>query len=181
MQFKKTYIFLLALFLLSGVFIFVSSRHNNSLSIQNTAPKKNKLVGDYNGDGKKELISDVTNHTDMGCITTVSFSDKNIEPKIDTLIFVSFIINEGDLDGEKGDEFSIYWSSCEAGEWMGGELYSIRDNKWKVHTSFSVYGNPDVHDYVYKDPANPENIIVEENYWKGDSMALRKESIKLNK
>ncbi len=170
---------LLVLFLLPGIFIFVNSRHNHSLSVQTISPKKNPLAGDYNGDGKKEVISEVMKYEDMICISTVSFTDKNIEPKIDSGMFVSFIINEGDLDRISGDEFSIYWSNCDAGEWMGGVLYSIRDNKWKVHTSFSVYGNPDVHDYVYKDPANPENIIVEENYWKGDSMALRKESIKL--
>lgn len=169
------------IFLFSGIFILVDSKNHSFFPSQFNSPKKNKLAGDYNGDGKKEIIGDVTNHTDMGCITTVSFSDKNIEPQIDTGTFVSYIINEGDLDGEKGDEFSIYWSSCEAGEWMGGVLYSIRENKWKVHATFSVYGNPDTDDYVTKDPVTPNAVIVKENYWKGDSMATRKEKIELYK
>lgn len=94
----------------------------------------NGILGDYNGDGKKEYayskVSDCSDDCSGKCITTVYFSDENLKPFTIQNAKNGDLYNLKDLNDDGKDELGFYpnWcSSC----WLSFYVFTFKQNEFK--------------------------------------------------
>ncbi len=120
------------------------------------------IRGDFDGDGFSENLYEAA---------TTLFSDNDeITPlKLDTDLGVYFLINEGDLDGDGGDEISFMSVYRDFSNINYFRIWTYKDTKWKE--LFCVL----VHEYDCPNyqPTRPEEMFT--HSWK------RKNNYNMNK
>jgi len=122
-----------------------------------------ECTGDFDGDGKTETVFTKTHYGTWtgACTDEICFLGDNFPTIRDTGEFFAKIFNEGDLDGEKGDEISVFNMSCEASEWAEGRVYSFRKGKWvQLFPSFSIFGPPQASGKVIKKDSIKGQLII---------------------
>ncbi|MEM7572374.1 MAG: hypothetical protein AAF433_05720 [Bacteroidota bacterium] len=122
------------------------------------APSTGGLMtpGDFDGDGQFEILAEtiydqkadyVLNALPIGphyeeyenCVTVLQTSDSILSPLFlpEARWGISVLLNEGNIDGIKGDELSILlrWpQSC----WHGFFLYSYQEDSWQLRSTATV-------------------------------------------
>lgn len=89
-----------------------------------------KITGDFNGDGKTDtaFLQIKTNQRTKAHSWTLSFSDKTI-PTIQLGCCEPILINEGDLNGDKATEVSVF-QAPENGCVYIWTTYSSKNKQW---------------------------------------------------
>lgn len=92
------------------------------------------VLGDYNGDGKKEYayskVSDCSDDCSGKCITTVYFSDKNLKPFTIKNAKNGDLYNLKDLNDDGKDELGFYPNWCTSC-WQSFYVYTIKKDGFK--------------------------------------------------
>ena len=92
------------------------------------------ILGDYNGDGKKEYayskVSDCSDDCSGKCITTVYFSDKNLKPFTIKNAKNGDLYNLKDLNDDGKDELGFYPNWCTSC-WQSFYVYTIKKDGFK--------------------------------------------------
>ena len=93
------------------------------------------VLGDYNGDGKKEYayskLSDCSDDCSGKCITTVYFSDKNLKPFTIKNAKNGDLYNLKDLNDDGKDELGFYPNWCTSC-WQSFYVYTIKKRRFQV-------------------------------------------------
>jgi hypothetical protein len=113
-----------------------TDQHLKANEEHDTIPPEDAIAGDYNGDGKKEMMwlkaaqADEENMECIGpCNCYIHFSDPKIPPiKIENCI-AGHPVNQGDLNQNGSDEIGLlpgWFSSC----WRAYFVWTLVDGKW---------------------------------------------------
>jgi hypothetical protein len=136
------------------------------------------IRGDFNGDGKTELLfiaMDADSSVMMDTVI-VGCSDKKI-PAIGFTAMSASLTLEGDLDENGTDEISVLL--CSEGAWCGMAVLTFHNGQWLRRAKASVYG-PDGHtDYVRKAPEKGYFIIMEEWWGENGEFKVTEKKIKV--
>lgn len=125
--------------------------------------QSDSVLGDFNGDGKKEYLWSeiISSDTTPTCI--IHCSDPHISP-ITTLgeCHGGFLIFEGDLNGDGTDEVS-FLQHGDASEWQYCSVFTYQDNQWREPVNgFSVYSGK-TEELVRPDPERKGYVLLEKN------------------
>ncbi len=151
-----------------------------------------QLTGDFNGDGKKEqltehFVSRVNGEEINQFLATDDEDGRNLKriekwqsysfiasnsPKIDTLFFekseasvgLAFLKNEGDLDGDGGDEISYVVRWADISSLNTCYVMSYKNNKWEKLYSFPIWDwqLPELPIYTTKTDWEKRNLKTDE-------------------
>ena len=92
------------------------------------------VLGDYNGDGKKEYanskLSDCSDDCSGKCITTVYFSDKKLKPFTIKNSKNGDLYNLKDLNNDGKDEIGFYPNWCTSC-WQSFYVFTLRKDGFK--------------------------------------------------
>ncbi len=129
------------------------------------------IKGDFNGDREKEYVySIVIVNEDKGVIIDdekynyITFSNSSIPP-IETEYLISHLTNEGDLNGDGTDEIGFLIGSIS--NWQTYNVYSLRNNKWKIIVSETVFA-PDINDKTELVKIHPKKkgyLLIQTTDW----------------
>ena len=124
-----------------------------------------KVVDDFNGDGKTDtaLLKMKVNQKTRAHSWTLSFNDKRI-PEMQLGCCAPILINEGDLNGDKSAELSIF-QAPENGCVYIWTTYSLKNSRWiKLIQPFLI--TTDCEDFK---PTDLQNRVFKEKgkvcYW----------------
>jgi len=125
-----------------------------------------RIAGDFNGDGKMDTLAEhffsrrdnaetnkfyknmeyeelVSCTIDKEPYSFLTSSDKNIDTLViyngGQLLGLSFLKNEGDLDGDGGDEVSYVVDFADWSELNSCHLMSYKQNSWKNLYTFNIW------------------------------------------
>ncbi len=154
---------------------------------------ENAVSGDFNGDGKTELVWLVAPQKkesalaeDMECIGECNCLLKFSTPALPTLPITNCIggipVNEGDLNGDGADEIGLlpdWWTSC----WHGYLVYTFQHQQWvsavpAISTHCSQW--EDGVDAISKDSAHPGYVIIRYSVMTDDALVVKTKSVPVN-
>lgn len=133
--------------------VIVDDRDPSQWKWNKTKASRFSIRGDFDGDGFSENLYE-------GATTLFSDNDELTPLKLDGDLGVYFLVNEGDLDGDGGDEISFMTVNRDYSNLNYFRIWTYKDTKWKE--LFCVL----VHEYDcpnYK-PQKPEEMFTHK--WK---------------
>lgn len=133
--------------------IIVDDRDPSQWKWNKTEASRFSIRGDFDGDGFSETLYE-------GATTLFSDNDEITPLKLDGELGVYFLVNEGDLDGDGGDEISFMTVNRDFSNLNYFRVWTYKDTKWKE--LFCVL----VHEYDCPNyrPQKPEEIFTHK--WK---------------
>ncbi len=142
--------------------VIVDDRDPSKWKWDKTEGTRFSIRGDFDGDGFSENLYEAAT-------TLFSDNDELTPLKLDTDLGVYFLINEGDLDGDGGDEISFMSVYRDFSNLNYFRIWTYKDTKWKE--LFCVY----VHEYDCPNyqAQRPEELFTHQ--WK------RKNNYNMNK
>ena len=133
--------------------VIVDDRDPSQWKWNKTEASRFSIRGDFDGDGFSENLYE-------SATTLFSDNDELTPLKLDGDLGVYFLVNEGDLDGDGGDEISFMTVNRDYSNLNYFRIWTYKDTKWKE--LFCVL----VHEYDcpnYK-PQKPEEMFTHK--WK---------------
>ncbi|RED26937.1 hypothetical protein BD847_0868 [Flavobacterium cutihirudinis] len=149
------------------IFLAIICFVNNSFAQTNKNKVGDQIQGDFNGDGKLEYAFRVQTTKGRGNPVEdgipdnyeIEFSDKTLKPiKVNCCWFK--LINEGDLDKDGADEFTII-QSPENGCIATVSTFTIKAKKsYKLFTPFSIFWCAEISDVELQKLIARENKTI---------------------
>ncbi|RNA62136.1 hypothetical protein D1631_09430 [Chryseobacterium nematophagum] len=148
--------------------------------------EKNAVLGDYDGNGKKEYaytkINDCNDECDGKCETIIYFSDKNIKPLAIAPSRNGTLFNLKDLNNDGKDELGFYPDWCTSC-WHPFYVYTLNKKKnWEpllspISTHCTQWDDGKIP--IKKDPKKKGNVIITTSLWKDEDIKVISKSIKI--
>lgn len=146
---------------------------------------KDGVLGDYDGNGKKEYAYTKENgcndECDGKCETIIYFSDKKIKPITITQSKNGSVYNLKDLNNDGKDELGFYPDWCTSC-WHSFYTFTLVKNNWQP-----FIGAIPTHCIQWEDgkfpirkgPKKKGNVIITSSQWKDDDIKIISRSVKV--
>ncbi|GAA5090312.1 hypothetical protein GCM10023210_16230 [Chryseobacterium ginsengisoli] len=148
--------------------------------------KEGGILGDFNGDGKKEYayvkVNDCSDDCDGKCESVIYFSDKNIKSFTISPANNGTLYNLKDLNNDRKDDIGFYPNWCTSC-WHPLYVYTYKKNSWEPLVSpISTHCTQweDEKFPIKKDPKKKGYVIITTSVWKDDDIKIISKSLKVN-
>ena len=178
-----------------------TKRNNNMIKLliimlficQASTDLKDKIYGDFDGDGKRETAyldynnidayTDYETHKDL-YVTYIRFSKSSIPPiKVQDCVG-GHLQNLGDLNGDKRDEIGL-WFGWPTSFWHSYKSWMLKGRKWRQVTDpFTVHITLwDKYGFNFKPikKINNQKVRVYYSEWFNEDIACRKKVVRIKK
>jgi hypothetical protein len=102
-----------------------------SILMKDYEVNSSSIKGDFDADGIKEILFVINPGESESPIVSFFFNDDNLMPIELEGNTAAYLLNEGDLDGDGGEEFSVVGNSSRQ-----LRVYTFKRGEWKILTQF---------------------------------------------